>query len=191
MASSSERTEALEVLQTQSEEGPCFECYHGNQGVSSEDLAAETGRWPTFAPAAVEKGFRSVYAVPLRVRLQALGAVNFFRTEPGLIASGDLPLGQGFADIAAIAIMQQQVGHETRGVVEQLQHALTSRVVIEQAKGVVAARLTISVDAAFVRLRAYARDGNRGLSEVARDVVDGRLDPRGLTQPRQDQTSER
>jgi GAF domain-containing protein len=190
MASSSERTEALEVLQSQSEEGPCFECYHRGQQVFSEDLVADTGRWPTFAPAAVDKGFRSVYAVPLRVRLHALGAVNFFRNEPGLLASGDLPLGQGFADIAAIALTQQRAGRETRGVVEQLQHALTSRVVIEQAKGVIAERLRVSVDTAFVRLRTHSRAGNRGLSEVARDVVDGRLDPRDLAQPRQGRTSD-
>lgn len=186
MASSSERSEALEVLQTQRGEGPCFESYHRGQQVFSDDLAAEQGRWPTFAPAAVEKGFRSVYAVPMRVRLQALGAMNFFRSEPGRIAEGDLPLGQGLADIAAIALVQQRTGHEHRDVVEQLQHALTSRVVIEQAKGMVAERSGISVDAAFSALRAHAREHNRRLSDVAHDIVDGRLDARALahSQPR-------
>jgi GAF domain-containing protein len=183
MASSSERTEALEVLQSQSEEGPCFESFHRAAQVFSEDLSADEGRWPTFAPAAVEKGFRSVYAVPMRVRLHALGAMNFFRAESGRIAEGDLPLGQGLADIAAIALVQQRAGHETRGVVEQLQHALTSRVVIEQAKGMIAQQVGISVDAAFTRLRAHAREHNRRLSDVAHDVVDGRLDARTLAQP--------
>ncbi|MBV8942902.1 MAG: GAF and ANTAR domain-containing protein [Solirubrobacterales bacterium] len=184
MASSSERTEALEILQTQSEEGPCFESFHRAQQVFSEDLAADQGRWPTFAPAAVEKGFRSVYAVPMRVRMQALGAMNFFRAEPGRIAEGDLPLGQGLADIAAVALVQERAGKESRGAVEQLQHALTSRVVIEQAKGMVAEQAGIDVDAAFVRLRLHAREHNRRLSEVAHDVVDGRLDARALAESR-------
>ncbi|HEY1522346.1 MAG TPA: GAF and ANTAR domain-containing protein [Solirubrobacteraceae bacterium] len=184
MASSSERAESLEVLQSQNEEGPCFEAFHRNKQVFSEDLAADAGRWPTFAPAAVEKGFSSVYAVPMSVRLQSLGAVNFFRAEPGPIAEGDLPLGQGLADIAAIAVVRQRAGVETRGVVEQLQHALTSRVVIEQAKGMIAEGSDVSVDAAFTVLRAYARGHNRRLSEVAHEIVDGRIDARALAQPR-------
>lgn len=184
MACSSERSEALELLQSQNEEGPCFECYHRAQPVVSEDLTADEGRWPTFAPAAVEKGFRSVHALPMRVRGDTLGALNLFRAEAGRLAEHDRPLGQGLSDIAAIALLQQRKLSGTRVAVEQLQHALNSRVLIEQAKGTLAERARIGVDEAFVRLRAHAREHNRRLGDVARDLIDGHLDASALADPR-------
>jgi len=186
MASSSERSDALDLLQSQNEEGPCFECYHRGQPVFSHDLKADLGRWPTFAPAALQKGLRSVQAIPMRVRGETVGALNLFRAEVGSIDERDLPLGQGMADIAAIALLQEGAVRESRGVVQQLQDALSSRVVIEQAKGVLAERMQIGVDAAFARLRAYARDNNRRLSDVARDLIDGRLDAATLAKPARD-----
>jgi GAF domain-containing protein len=176
MASSSERAEALELLQSQNDEGPCFECYHRGGPVFSENLKADAGRWPTFAPVALEKGFRSVQAIPMRVRGRTVGALNLFRAEEGRIDERDLPVGQGMADIAAIALLQERTLRESRDVVQQLQHALDSRVVIEQAKGALAQQAQIGVDAAFARLRAHARKHNRRLSEVAHDLVDGHLD---------------
>jgi GAF domain-containing protein len=175
MASSSERSDALDLLQSQNEEGPCFECYQRGRGVFSEDLEADIGRWPAFAPAAVEKGFRSVQAVPMRVRGQTIGALNLFRAEAGRIAEGDMSLGQGMADLSAIALLHERAVRESRDVVLQLQGALTSRVVIEQAKGVLAERAHVGVDSAFAQLRAYARHHNRRLSDVARELIDGRL----------------
>lgn len=183
MASSSERSDALDLLQTQNQEGPCFECYHRGRPVSSEDLEADSGRWPTFAPAAVLKGFRSVQAVPMRVRGETVGALNLFRAGTGRIAERDLPLGQGMADIAAVALLQERTLRESRSVVEQLQGALTSRVVIEQAKGVLAQQAHIGPDAAFARLRAHARQHNRRLSDIARELIDGRLDAATLSEP--------
>src|SRR5580704_2656463 len=121
MASSSERTEALELLQSQNEEGPCFECYHRGKPVLSEDLAADCGRWPTFAPAAIQAGFRSVHAIPMRVRGGTVGAMNLFRSEPGRIGEADLSLGQGMADIAAIGLLQERTVRESRGVIAELQ----------------------------------------------------------------------
>ncbi len=109
----------------------------------SDDLAADGGRWPTFAPLAVKKGLRSVQAIPMRVRGETVGALNLFSTATGRIAEQDLPLGQGMADIAAIALAQERAVRKSRGLVEQLQGALTSRVVIEQAKGVLAERTQI------------------------------------------------
>ena len=176
MASSSERSDALDLLQTQNEEGPCFECHHRGRPVFSDDLEADAGRWPTFAPAAVQRGFRSVHAVPMRVRGETIGALNLFRSQAGRMAESDLPLAQGMADIAAVALLQERTLRESRSVVEQLQGALTSRVVIEQAKGALAQQAQISVDAAFARLRAHARKHNRRLSDVARELLDGRLD---------------
>lgn len=180
MASSSERSDALDLLQTQNEEGPCFESYHRGEPVSSADLSQDHERWPTFAPEAVERGFYSVQALPMRVRGSTVGALNLFRSEPGVISDRDLPVGQGMADIAALALLQERTLRESRGVVGQLQAALSSRVVIEQAKGVVAERAQIGVDAAFARLRGYARRNNRRLSDVARDLIDGGLEPSAL-----------
>jgi GAF domain-containing protein len=176
MASSSERSEALELLQSQNEEGPCFECYHRGTPVLTEDLAADCDRWPTFAPAAIQRGFRSVHAIPMRVRGATVGAMNLFRSEPGRICEADLSLGQGMADIAAIGLLQERTVRESRGVIAELQGALNSRVVIEQAKGMLAESAGIGVDAAFARLRGYARDHNRRLSGVAHDLIEGRLE---------------
>ncbi len=180
MASSSERSDALELLQSQNGEGPCWECYHRGRAVFSEDLTADTGRWPAFAPVAVEKGFCSVHAVPMRVRGETVGTLNLFRAPPGRIAEQDMPLAQGMADIAAIALLQERSVRESRGVVEQLQGALSSRVIIEQAKGVLAERTHIGVDAAFSRLRAHAREHNRRLSDIAHELMDGRLEAAAL-----------
>jgi GAF domain-containing protein len=182
MASSSERSDALDLLQSQNEEGPCFESYHRGEPVSSQDLVEDETRWPTFAPEAVERGFCSVQAVPMRVRGETVGALNLFRSESGKFAGSDLPLAQGMADIAALALLQERTLRESRGVVEQLQAALSSRVVIEQAKGVLAERAQIGVDAAFARLRNYARKNNRRLSDVARDLIDGALEPTAVAE---------
>jgi len=180
MASSSERSEALELLEAQNDEGPCFECYRLAQPVFSEDLSAEGERWPTFAPLALDKGFLSVQAVPMRVRGETVGALNLFRDERGRLAESDMPLGQGMADIAAVALLQERIVREARGVVQQLQGALTSRVVIEQAKGVLAERAGIGVEEAFARMRAHARARNVLLSELARGLIDGELDVSAL-----------
>ena len=180
MASSSERSEALELLQSQRDEGPCVECYRDGVPVFSEDLEADGDRWPQFAPAAVEQGFRSVQALPMRVRGDTIGAMNLFRSQTGRIAEPDLSLGQGMADIAAIALLQERTVRESRGVIAGLQGALNSRVIIEQAKGMLAERGRINVDAAFVRMRSHARDNNRRLADVAADLIDGRLDVNAL-----------
>lgn len=181
MASSSERSDALDLLQSQNDEGPCFECYHRGAPVHSEDLEADRGRWPTFAPAALMRGFGSVQALPMRVRGETVGALNLFRAQVGRLADSDLPLGQGMADIAAVALLQERTVRESRDVTSQLQGALNSRVVIEQAKGMLAERAGITVDAAFAQLRGYARDQNRRLGNVAVELIAGQLAPAELT----------
>jgi transcriptional regulator with GAF, ATPase, and Fis domain len=183
MASSSERTDALELLQAQNDEGPCFECFVRGETVSSEDLEADQDRWPMFSAAALAHGFCSVHALPMRVGGETVGALNLFRTRAGQLDEPDVPLGQGMADIAVIALAQERAARESHGVVAQLQGALSSRIVIEQAKGWVAERAQISLDAAFVRMRAYARTNNLKISAVARDLLDGSLDPSSLNQP--------
>ncbi len=183
MASSSERSDALDLLQTQNDEGPCFECFHRGVPVASTDLRHEIGRWPRFGPAAVDRGFCSVQALPMRVRGTTVGALNLFRALPGGLGDRDLPVGQGMADIAAVALLQERSLRESRTVVDQLQGALSSRVVIEQAKGVLAERAGISLDAAFARMRGYARRNNHRLSDVADELIAGRLEPVALAEP--------
>ncbi|MBV9839542.1 MAG: GAF and ANTAR domain-containing protein [Solirubrobacterales bacterium] len=176
MASSSERSEALELLQSQNEEGPCFECVAGGRTVFSENLDDDRARWPVFAPAAVRRGVRSVHALPMRARGATIGGLNLFRSKAGRIDQPDATLAQGMADIAAIALIQERTLREGRDVVSQLQGALTSRVVIEQATGMLAERAQIGMDVAFARLRHHAREKNRRLSEVARELIDSQLD---------------
>jgi GAF domain-containing protein len=184
MASSSERSDALDVLQAQYGEGPCFDCFVTGKVISSHDLADESERWPRFEAAALSRGFRAVLAIPMRVRGTTVGALNLFRTEPGALDERMLPLGQGLADLAAVAILHARSIRESRLLAEQLQAALASRVVIEQAKGVLAEQAQITVDAAFTRMRLHARSGNLKLSDVALAVVEGRLDNAVLSRDR-------
>lgn len=176
MAASSERARLIEVIQIQAHEGPCLDAYVSGAPIVVEDLAEEAARWPRFAVAAQAEGYRSVAALPLRLRTDTIGALNLFRQEPGVFRTGDLAVGQALADVATIGILQERAVRRSEVLAQQLQAALDSRVVIEQAKGVLAERLQIGVDEAFAHLRAYARSANQRLAWVARALVEGRLD---------------
>ncbi len=179
--SSSEQVRVLELWQLQSAEGPCLDCYHGGEAVSVADLSAATPRWPRFAPAAAAAGYRSVHAVPMRVRGDVVGAMNLFGgAAPNDVLRDDLPVAQALTDVATIALMQGELVRRRERLAEQLQTALDSRVVIEQAKGLVVGRLHVEMDEAFGLLRWFARRTNRRLALVADDVVAGRLEPRAL-----------
>jgi GAF domain-containing protein len=169
VASSSQDADLMELLQLQVEQGPCVECFHTRASVSVADLSEARQRWPRFVTAATQqRTYRSVHAVPLRLRGQAIGALNLFHREPGALPAADLELAQGFADVATIGILSERAIHDAQVLNVQLQTALNSRVIIEQAKGVIAHQGQISMDAAFARLRHYARDNNERLIEVAR-----------------------
>lgn len=176
MAASSERTRLIEVIQIQAHEGPCLDAYVTGAPVVVHDLAEETARWPTFAAAAEAEGYRSVAALPMRLRADTIGALNLFRHRPGMLRAEDLAVGQALADVATIGILQERALRRSEVLAQQLQAALDSRVVIEQAKGVLAERLHIGVDEAFAHLRAYARSANQHLAGVARALLEGRLD---------------
>jgi GAF domain-containing protein len=182
VASSSEDAHLMEVLQLQTEQGPCVECFHTSSPVSVPDLTDAASRWPRFVSIVSRRGpFASVHALPLRLRGQAIGALNLLHREPGPLPADDLALGQALADVATIGILQERAIHRTEVVNEQLQTALNSRVIIEQAKGVLAAHSSLGVDAAFNLLRGYARSRRLGLASVAREVVERRLDPTTIT----------
>jgi GAF domain-containing protein len=172
LAASSERTRLLELFQLQTDQGPCVDCFHTGQPVSVADVPS-AGRWPRFTAAAAEVGFAAVHAVPMRLRTEVIGALNFFDSNPGALDAGKLRIGQALADVASIGLLQQRAIHRRDLVTEQLQTALNSRILIEQAKGVLAERLHLDVAEAFSVLRSGARSRNRRLSELAQAIVDG------------------
>jgi GAF domain-containing protein len=175
MASSSEAMRVLELFELQSQEGPCMDCYRTGRPVVNQDLATVDGRWPRFAPEAIEAGFHSADALPMRLRGTVIGALNLFRAEPGALDDADIVAAQAFADVATIAVLQHRAAHEAQVVNEQLNHALNSRIIIEQAKGVLAERAGLDMEQAFARLRNHARNHNLRLVDVARDVISGAL----------------
>ena len=176
-ASSSEQVRLLELYELQNEEGPCLECFASGAAVSSDDLTNGDGaRWPHFGSEAMSAGFRSVLALPLRLRSETIGALNMFRSGTGPLGSLDRSLAQALADVATIGILQERGSQRREVLARQLQDALTSRVVIEQAKGVIAERLGMHVDEAFDLMRSHARSRNEKLSDVAGRVVSRELD---------------
>ena len=173
VASSNEQSRLLEVYQVQSAQGPCVDCVGTSACVRVPDLTQELGRWPLFVPAAQQAGFRSVLAVPLRLRNATIGAMNLFHDQVREASTDDQRLAQALADIATIGILQQRSLHRSSILAEQLQHALNSRVIIEQAKGVLAERASSSMESAFDQLRRFARDRNLKLADAAAAVIRG------------------
>ncbi len=171
MASTATSVKLLELLQLQYQEGPCLDCYNTGSAVVNSDLHQAGKRWPVFAPRAVEAGFRSVHAFPLRHRQQVIGALNLFSTDTGGLDPSDVRIVQGLADVATIGLLQERAIRSAEILTEQLQSALNSRIAIEQAKGVLARTHGIGVDAAFDLMRNYARATNHRLSDVAWAVV--------------------
>ena len=175
MSSSSERSRLLELMEIQNDEGPCLDCHREGAPVLVADLTAERARWPSFADEAIRVGFRAVYALPMRLRADTVGALNLFHRDPDTITEATLRIGQALADVATIAILQQRAVQARDELSQQLQTALNSRVIIEQAKGVLAERLHIDMSTAFNQLRGHARGTHQQLAEVARAVVTGEL----------------
>jgi len=186
VASSDERTRLLELFELQGAQGPCLDAFSSGRAVQA-GAADSRARWPAFAPRASGAGFRVMCAVPLRVRAQVIGALNLFRGSDEPFAGAEMEIAQAMAEMAAIGLIQERALRERNLLTEQLQAALNSRVVIEQAKGMLAEYLTITVDDAFTLLRNYARDHNGKLSEIATDVVDRNITSAALARrPRQE-----
>lgn len=174
LASSNEEAMLLELYELQNSEGPCLTAFRTGQVVTVEDLAAAAQDWPLFAPCAISRGVVGAYAIPLSLRERTIGALNLFRDTPGALAAEDLQLAQVLARIATIGILSHRELRRQELLAEQLQNALNSRIVIEQAKGVIAERASVSMSEAFDRLRKAARSGQRTLISVAEDVASGR-----------------
>jgi GAF domain-containing protein len=184
VAASSEAVRLLEVFQLEGEEGPCLETVRTGHPVIEPDLRLAQERWPRFTPAALQAGFTAVHALPMRLREQVLGGLNLFRDHPGPFDPADMRIGQALADTATIGLLHERNLRRAEIVGEQLQAALNSRVVIEQAKGKLAERLGLDMDTAFTSLRSYARDHNLRLSDLAQTFIDSNpTDLPGLTPP--------
>jgi GAF domain-containing protein len=171
MAASHESAEMLDLLQLQDDEGPSLDCFRSGEPVVNADLARAGERWPRFAPAALTAGFSSVHAFPMRLRETVIGTINAFTTQGTQLGESEGRVVQGLADIATIAILQERTIARAEALTEQLQSALNSRIVIEQAKGALARIEGVGVDEAFEILRSRARSSRQRLVDVAAAVL--------------------
>lgn len=179
VAATSEVTHLIELLQIQNEEGPCLDAFRSGGVVESGPITGPEAqkRWPQLSSAAGDAGFGTITALPMRLRDRILGALNLFRVAPESLNRDDLAVARAFANIATISILQARASEDAREIIDQLQHALDTRVVIEQAKGYIAQFSQITMDQAFNRIRGYARSNNLLLRDVAGGIVARELDP--------------
>lgn len=175
IASSTEQMHLLELFELQADEGPCLECFQTGNVVTRDDLATAVSRWPKFAPEAMANGFQAVHALPMRLRGAVIGALNLLQTAKEGIDDEGVKAAQALADIATIAILQYRATVESDELMDQLNTALNTRLVIEQAKGIVSEREKLDMEHAFDALRGHARTNNLRLTDVATAVVNGTL----------------
>ncbi len=175
-ASSSHRMQVLEVLEVQHNEGPSPDAYRTGVAVQCPELREATERWPVFAAEAMAAGFRSAHALPMRLRADVIGALVLLCPAPGPLPERDIRAAQALADVATIGILHHRAAQESRLLAEQLEYALTSRIIIEQAKGIVAERLGLDVEQSYETLRRYSRQHNRRLVDLSRSVVEHDFD---------------
>jgi ANTAR domain/GAF domain len=174
-AESAESARLLDVFELQSSEGPCLDCFRTGEQLVNLDDATMQARWPSFWAETNQLGFGSAHALPMRLREEVIGAINLFGSAGASLSEEDIAVGQAMADVATIGLLQERSVRQKEVLAEQLQTALNSRVLIEQAKGVLAERAQVSIDTAFTLMRAHARARNRTLSRVAIDLVNGSL----------------
>ncbi|MFB2585380.1 ANTAR domain-containing protein [Herbiconiux liukaitaii] len=171
VASTSERSHLISLLQLRADEGPCVDAYSTGTIVVVDDIASTHDRWPSFAAGAAAVGYQSMYAIPMRLREETIGSLNLFSERVGPMRETDTVIARALADVATIGILQQRAITESDIAQKQLQRALDSRILIEQAKGVLSQTEDIQMDEAFTLLRDRARTGGRRLSDVAQEVI--------------------
>ncbi len=179
MAATSKSTEALELFQLQRDEGPCLDCFASGGSVSVPDLEADSSRWPQFVPAALASGHRSVHATPMRAAGTVIGALGLFGSSTGALDPSDLAVADALAHVATVAILQEKAPSPT-AVRPRLRSALSSRVVVEQAKGYLHERLEVPLDTAFELLRLHARVEGLRLTDLARMLISSPTDRRDI-----------
>lgn len=175
VASTSERAQLVEIIQLGAGVGPCVDAFKTGMAVVVDDIDVDGHQWPEFRKSALTQGFHAVFATPMRLRGNVIGAMNLFSTQVGAPTDLDALIAQALADVATIGILHERNIRDTTILNEQLQRALESRVLIEQAKGVLAATGSIDMDQAFTTLREYARSNRMTLRDVAQQVADRSL----------------
>ena len=173
MAATAQEARVLGLFELQVQEGPCLECFSTGQAITNVYFADSQERWPKLGPTAVESGFGTTHALPMRLRAQVIGALNLFTGGQRRLSVADLATGQAMADMATIGLLHQRNAYDQTTLSEQLQLALNSRVLVEQAKGALADRAHISLSEAFNRMRDHARGNGPTLAGVASEVVAG------------------
>ena len=180
VASSSDAMRVLELFELQANQGPCVDCFQSGEPIVNLELSGLDKRWPAFADKAIEDGFHSVHALPLHLRGQTIGALNMFRRARGSLDADALEAAQALADVATIAIIQHRSTIEGAALIDQLNEALVSRIIIEQAKGKISETAGMDMDSSFQRLRNHARNHNLRLTQVAQAVAEGTMPVRSL-----------
>jgi GAF domain-containing protein len=175
VASSSDAMRSLELFELQAKEGPCLDAFRSGQPILNHELSQADIRWPRFTQRALDDGFHSVHALPMRLRGRTIGALNLFRISQGSLTTNDVLAAQGLADVATIAIIQHRASMEAYELNDQLNQALNSRIIIEQAKGKIAESAKVDLDQAFLLLRNHARNHNLGLTDLCRYVANGTI----------------
>jgi GAF domain-containing protein len=170
MTSTNEAADFVEVMQLAAASGPCIDCFKTGVPVSVPDIQNSGGRWPEFQKTALQNGFHSVHATPMRLRGQVIGTMNLFGTKRGALTDRDIAVAQALTDVATIGILQERMIREGHVVAEQLHRALDSRVLIEQAKGMISHSMSIPMDEAFAVLRAHARSNNLTIRAVSEGI---------------------
>jgi len=171
----------LLVTQLGTGDGPAAESLRTQRMLSVADVAADT-RWAAFRAAVLDAGFGSVHTLPLQQNGQVIGALSLFQERPGELAKDDLVVATALAEVAAACLLLKRSVTKAEKLAGQLQTALNSRVIIEQAKGILAERQGTSLDDAFELMRAFARHNRRRLNDVACAVVAGAPSVTGLIQ---------
>ncbi|MGW6276997.1 GAF and ANTAR domain-containing protein [Kribbella sp. NPDC055071] len=181
MASTTEEARLLELFVLQNDEGPCLDCYSTGEQMVNIELDEVADRWPRFWSATIAAGYRSTHAIPMRLRGQVIGAMNLFCADRVTLSDADVALGQALCDIATVGLLQERTVRRGEVLAEQLQSALNSRILLEQAKGVISERAGVNVDDAFVLMRTHARRNHLQLRVVASAVIDGTIGPAEFT----------
>lgn len=183
MTSTSEAADFVEIMQLGADSGPCIDCFTSGIAVTVPDIEDTGGRWPTFREAALQRGFRAAHATPLRLRGEVIGTMNLFAVRPGLLSERDAAVAQALSDVATIGIIQERIVREGTILAEQLHRALDSRILVEQAKGMLSHSFSVTMDEAFEVLRTYARTNNLTIRAVSSGISDRSISISQLSSP--------
>jgi GAF domain-containing protein len=180
MASTTEEARLLELFVLQNAEGPCLDCFRTGEQMVNIDLDEVAHRWPRFHEATVRAGYRSTHALPMRLRGRLIGVMNLFCQRQTRLSQEDIDLGQALCDVATVGLLQERTIREGEVLAEQLQSALNSRILIEQAKGVLAERAGVDIGRSFAMMREHARRHHQQLRQVAVGIIEGTISPADL-----------